>query len=117
MIPLTKKYISRDVVFYKNEAYFKDKKETINFYTIDNQIATLPQPTVLPQIIVQETIPTDNTSAEQNDQGGEQTEENVHESDHGDEAAEEQSVRRSSRVSQISTRFRDIITYLVQHPI
>jgi hypothetical protein len=117
MIPLTKKYISRDVVFYKNEAYFKDKKETINFYTIDNQIATLPQPTVLPQIIVQETIPTDNTSAEQNDQGGEQTEENVHESDHGDEAAEEQSVRRSSRVSQISTRFRDFITYSVQHPI
>jgi hypothetical protein len=66
-------YISRDVVFCENEAYFKDKEETINSYNIDNQIATLPQPTVLPQIIVQETIPTDNTRAEQNDQGEEQT--------------------------------------------
>jgi hypothetical protein len=55
--------------FFENEAYFKDKEETINFYTIDNQITTLPQPTILPQIIVQETIPTDNTRIKQNDQG------------------------------------------------
>jgi hypothetical protein len=43
-----KKNISRDIIFFLNEAYFKDKEETINFYIIDNQITTLPQLTLLP---------------------------------------------------------------------
>ena len=105
-----KLYISRDVIFFENESFFKEDENELENHITTNDFTI---PLITNQIEEQEFV----GNNEDDNEGNNASQDTIEEEKESEPEEEEIPLRRSTRPTRPPTKLRDFVTNKVQYPI